>query len=108
MYSKSLRWQLIENKILEEYNIKVTEDELLDYTKTLVIAQMQQYQQPNPEEKQLVEIARNILTNEEERKKIYTQVVDKHTFTIFKENFKLKFKNISYNDFIKLASEKSK
>ena len=33
MYSKSLKWQLIENNILKKYEIKVVEDEVIDYAK---------------------------------------------------------------------------
>ena len=33
MYAKSLQWQLIENKILENHSIKVTQDDVLAHTK---------------------------------------------------------------------------
>tara|TARA_B100000401_G_C52795950_1_gene715885 strand:- start:1678 stop:2118 length:441 start_codon:yes stop_codon:yes gene_type:complete len=108
MYSKSLKWQLIENKILEQYNIKVTNEDSLSYTKQLVAMQMKQYGQPEAEDKQLADIANNILKNEEEKKKIYNQLFDQKTLKIYKENFKLNKKSITYDDFIKLASEKNK
>ena len=46
MYAKSLQWQLIENKILENYNIKVTQDDVLAHAKKLIGIQMKQYGQP--------------------------------------------------------------
>ena len=106
MYAKSLQWQLIENKILENYNIKVTQDDVLVHAKKLIGIQMKQYGQPEGDDAQLNDIATNILKNEEERKKIYDQVFDERTLTVYKENFKLKEKSISYDDFVKLASEK--
>jgi hypothetical protein len=54
----------------------------------------------------LTEIATNILKNEEERKKIYDKIFDERTLAVYKENFKLTEKSISYDDFVKLASEK--
>ena len=105
-YSKSLKWQLIENKILEDNNIKINNEDLIDFTKKLVKGQMQQYGQSDPEEKQLIDIAQNILKNEEERKKISNQLFDEKTLEIYKELFKLKEKSISYDDFVKLATEK--
>ena len=45
LYSKSLQWQLIENKILEDNNIKVTQEDLLSHTKSMVQMQMQRYGQ---------------------------------------------------------------
>ena len=43
---------------------------------------------------------------EDERKKVYDQLYDIKTLEVYKENFKLKEKAISYEDFVKLASEK--
>ena len=105
-YSKSLKWQLIENKILEDNNIKINNEDLIDFTKKLVKGQMQQYGQSDPEEKQLIDIAENILKNEEERKKISNQLFDEKTLEVYKQLFKLTEKSISYDDFVKLATEK--
>ena len=106
MYAKSLQWQLIENKILENYEIKVTQEDVVDHTKKLVAMQMKQYGQAEGDDKQLTDIANNILKNEEERKKVYDQIFGQRTLVVYKENFKLKEKSITYDDFVKLASEK--
>jgi trigger factor len=105
-YAKSLQWQLIENKILENYEIKVTQDDVLAHAKGLIATQMKQYGQAEGDDQQLTEIANNILKNEEERKKLYDQIFDKRTLAVYKEHFKLTEKSISYDDFVKLASEK--
>jgi trigger factor len=68
---------------------------------------MKQYGQPEGDDSQLNDIATNILKNEEERKKIYDQVFDERALAVYKEKFKLKEKSISYDDFVKLASEKN-
>tara|TARA_X000001036_G_scaffold423639_1_gene447792 strand:- start:3 stop:1358 length:1356 start_codon:yes stop_codon:yes gene_type:complete len=107
MYSKSLQWQLIENKILENYKIKVTEEDVLEHAKKLIGIQMKQYGQAEGDDSQLTDIANNILKNDKERKKIYDQLFDERTLAVYKEKFKLKEKSISYDDFVKLASEKS-
>jgi len=106
MYAKSLQWQLIENKILENHSIKVTQDDVLAHTKVLISAQMKQYGQPEGDDKQLTDIATNILKNEEERKKVYDQIFDERTLAVYKENFKLTEKSVSYDEFVKLASGK--
>ena len=105
-YSKSLKWQLIENKILEDNDVKITNDDLISFTKDLVKRQMQQYGQANNDDKQLSDIAENILKNEDERKKISNQLFDEKTLIIYKDLFKLNQKSISYDDFVKLATEK--
>ncbi len=106
MYSKSLQWQLIENKILKNYDVKVTQDDVLEHAKKLIRIQMKQYGQPEGDDKQLSEIANNILKNEDEKKKLYDQIFDERTLSVYKEKFKLKEKSISYDDFVKLASAK--
>ena len=106
MYSKSLRWQLIENNILENYNIKVSDEEVENHTKSLITMQMQQYGQPVPQEDKMNEIVASILKKEDERKKVYDQLYDVKSLEVYKENFKLTEKAISYDDFVKLASEK--
>jgi trigger factor len=106
MYAKSLQWQLIENKILENYEVKVTQEDVLNQTKKLIGSQMKQYGQPEGDDAQLTDIATNILKNEEERKKIYDQIFDERTLVVYKENFKLTEKNVTYDEFVKLASRK--
>ena len=106
MYSKSLRWQLIENNVLESYDVKVEVEEVENHAKSLIAMQMQQYGQPVPEEDKMNEIVASILVKEDEKKKVYDQLYDMKTLKLYKENFKLKEKAISYDDFVKLASEK--
>ena len=105
-YSKSLKWQLIENKILEEHKLKVDNDDLTNFTKEIVKKQMQQYGQAISDDKQIADIAENILKNEDERKRISNQLFDEKTLVIYKELFKLNQKSISYDEFVKLATEK--
>ena len=69
---------------------------------------MQQYGQSKMEDSKLNEIAKNILDNEKEKKKMYDQLYDEKTLAIYKKEFNLKEKTISYDDFIKLASKKNK
>ena len=106
MYSKSLKWQLIEGKVVQNFNIEIKEKDMLSKTKELVQMQMKQYGQVSPEEKHLEDIAKNILNNEKEREKIHHQILDEKTLEVYKENFKITNKKISYDDFIKLATEK--
>ena len=44
--------------------------------------------------------------DEEERKKVYDQIFDERTLAVYKENFKLTEKSVSYDEFVKLASGK--
>jgi len=105
-YSKSLKWQLIENKIIKEQKLEVKNEDVINHTKSLIVSNFAQYGQPAPEEKKLDEIALQVLDNEEERKKVYNQLYDQKTMALYKEHFTLKNKEVTYDEFVKLASEK--
>ena len=104
-YSKSLRWQLIENKIIKENNLEVTNEDVLNHTKDLIKQNFAQYGQKAPEENKLTEIAGKVLENEDERKKVYNQLYDFKTLSLYKRKFKLNDKSVTYDEFVKLASK---
>ena len=105
-YSKSLKWQLIENKIIKDNELEVKNEDVINHTKELIVSNFAQYGQPAPDDKKLEEIAVQVLGNEEERKKVYNQLYDVKTMSLFKEKFSLKNKEVTYDEFVKLASEK--
>ena len=104
-YSKSLKWQLIENKIIKDNELEVKHEDVVGHTKEMIIQNFAKYGQPAPEDKKLDEIAAQVLTNEEERKKVYNQLYDVKTLTLYKEKFMLKDKTVTYDEFVKLASQ---
>ena len=108
MYSKSLKWQIIENKIIEDNNLKADENEIKLFANNLVKNQMMQYGRSDISDKELNDISQNIMKNEDEKKKIIDQLYDKKTLDHYKKSFSLKSKKISYDDFVKLATEKNK
>ena len=98
---KGLRYQLIEGKISKENDIKVSYEDLKTFAKSFIKTQMAQYGNPNPEEKELDEIANRVLTNQEEAKRLSDQLMSEKLLTFFKENMKLKEKKVTYDEFIK-------
>lgn len=98
---KGLRYQLIESKLITDHKIQVSFEDLKNFTVELIKAQMAQYGQMNPTEKELDEIAYKVLTNEEERKRLSAQMMSTKLLDFFKGNLKLKTKKVSYEDFVK-------
>lgn len=98
---KGLRWQLIEGKIVTENELQVTFEELKAYAKEMIKGQMMQYGQMNPEEKELDDIAARILGNQEEVKRLSEQLMNQKMLTFFKENVKLKEKEVTFDQFVK-------
>lgn len=102
---KGLRYQLIEGKLRSENNLQVSFDELKAYSKEMIKGQMAQFGQTNPSEEELDNIAARILSNQEEVKRINEQLLTNKMLGFFKENAKLKTKEVTYDTFIKEAYE---
>lgn len=103
-----IRWQLIESKIMRENKIEVSHKEIVDKAKELLKVQMEQYGQSDVPEEQLEAMAANILAREEEAKGIHDQVLDQKLIQFYKSAVSLKTKEISFDDFVKLANKSNK
>ncbi len=100
---KGLRYQLIEGKLRAKHNLQVTFDELKQYAKSMIKAQMAQFGNMNPSEEELDGIAARILSNEEEVKRLSEQLNTQKMLQFYKENVKLKTKEVTYDEFVKEA-----
>ena len=104
---KGLRYQLIENAVITGAEIAVSNDDLLNHTVELVKSQFQQYGQDAMDDEMLKGIAENALKNEEEARRINDQVYNAKLMAHYKENFKVEEKAVTYDQFIKLVTEKA-
>jgi trigger factor len=102
-YAQSLKWQLIENNLVEEAGIKIELDEVVSTAKGYIIAQYAQYGLPAPQEEHLEEQAKQVLSNKDEYRKMSEMILEKKLIIYLKENVKLVEKKVSYDDFVKAA-----
>ena len=105
-YSESLKWQLIENKIIKNNDLQVSNDEAVEYTKELLGKQYAQYGMMIPEDEEFNKMAMSVLGNEEESKKIYDALYESKVMSYLKDAVKVEEKELSYDDFVKVASAK--
>lgn len=101
---EDMRWQIIENRVIRENEIKVEHPELVEYTKQLVLQQMAQYGQ-FPEGLDLDQIANNVLGNQEEAQRINDQLFQQKLMQFFKDTLKVEEKEVSYTEFIEMLSK---
>jgi trigger factor len=104
-YAKGLKWQLIQGKLFKDNNVQLKPDEAIEFTKSLLVSQYAQYGIPAPEETELTESARKVLSNKEEANRIYDMLAERKMTELFKASVKLNEKEVSYDDFVKLAQE---
>ena len=98
---KSMRYQLIEGKLIEENDLQVKFEELKEHAMEMIKAQMAQFGQMNPSDEELEGIASRILSNKEEVKRISEQLMSTKLLNLYKAEANLKTKKITYDDFVK-------
>ena len=98
---KSLRYQLIEGKLITENNIQVSIEDIKDHAKSMIKMQMAQFGQMNSSEKELDDIAARVLSNQDEARRISEQIISQRLLNVYKEKANLKLKELSYDKFVK-------
>ena len=98
---QGLRYQLIEGKLMNDNELQVSYEDLKEYTKGFVKTQMAQFGDNKIEDKELEDIVNRVLSNQEEVKRLSDQLKNEKLLTFFKENIKLKTKEVTYEDFVK-------
>jgi trigger factor len=97
---KSMRYQLIESKLVVDNNLQVNFEDLKAYTSEMIKAQMAQYGQMNPTEKEIDDIVARVLSNQDEVKRISEQLTSQKLLDFYKENTNFKDKKLTYETFI--------
>lgn len=98
---KSLRYQLIEGKLITENNIQVTMDDIKNHAREMIKGQMAQFGQLNPSDKELDDIAARVLSNQDEARRISEQLISQKLIGLYKEKANLRVKELSYENFVK-------
>ena len=99
---KGLRYQLIEEEIIDKNNLKVDEKEIKSFAKKIFLSQFGQISKKDNDQ-EIEQMVERIISNEEERKRIIEQVKSEKLLLFFKENIKFKIKKLGYDSFIKSA-----
>ncbi|MBU1013840.1 MAG: trigger factor [Bacteroidetes bacterium] len=102
-YIKSLKWQLIESKIVKGHSIEVKEEEVRNHIKGYFMNMTMTSSEENDE--RMNTIVNSIMENKEEVRKIYDQLYDKKLLDFFKSNIKQVKKEVNYEEFVKLATQ---
>lgn len=100
---KSMRYQLIEGKLMAENDIQVNFEDLKAHSKLMIKGQMAQFGQNNPTEEELDEIAARVLSNKDEVKRLSEQLISQKLLNLYKEKANIKIKELPYDNFVKEA-----
>lgn len=96
---KGIRYQLIEAKIIKENDIQVKPEEVKNMMKDRIRMQMAQYGGANFPEEQMEQFANQMLSNQDEARKVSEQVMSNKILSLLKEKLNLKEKEVSFKKF---------
>ena len=96
------KWQMVRSYLMEKYNVKVEEADLLASATGFAAYQFAMYGMNNVPEEQLEAFAKNILSQEEQGRRILDQVENEKTIAAVREVVTLKKKKISVEKFREL------
>ena len=96
------KWQMVRSYLMNKYNVKIEEADLLASAKGFAAYQFAMYGMNNVPDEQLESFAKNILSQEEQGRRILDQVENEKTFAAVREVVTLKKKKISVEKFREL------
>ena len=96
------KWQMIRSYLMDKYGVKIEEADLLASAKAFAAYQFAMYGMNNVPEEQLESFAKNILSQEEQGRRILDQVENEKTIAAVREVVTLKKKKISVEKFREL------
>jgi trigger factor len=102
-YIKSMKWQLIENKLIKDNNLVVAESDVRNYIKDVYLGQYFPKAQDEEQDKRLDGIVDTIMKNEKEVKRIYDEMYDKQMIELFKQKVKTNPTEVTFDEFVKLV-----
>jgi len=106
-YAEGMKWQLIENKIIKDAGIQVEDQEIKDYVKDYYLQGWRTLQLTEDLLDRLETIADSFIKDKpNEVRRIVDSLYGQRVASYVKSKVKLNNKEISYDEFIKLDSEK--
>jgi trigger factor len=104
-FENGLKWQLIQDKIIKDHDIRVEESEVKTFARSYAMMQFRQYGLTEVPEDQLINYADELLNNADEKKKIYDRLYEEKVFSHIREHVKTDKKKITLEKFNKLFDE---
>lgn len=106
-YAEGMKWQLIENKIIKDAGIQVEDQEIKDYVKDYYLQGWRTLQLTEDLLDRLETIADSFIKDKpNEVRRIVDSLYGQRVASYVKSKVKLNNKEISYDEFVKLDSEK--
>ncbi len=105
-FVKSVRWQLIETKLIRDHELHIKESEMRDVVRGYFTGHMVNAEVNEEQEERLNKIVDSVLSNKEESNRLHDQLYDQKLLGFFKSNLEIVNKEVDYDEFIKMITQK--
>ena len=99
----SIKWELIKGKIAEKQDIKVTEEDLLNFAKGTALRQFAQYGMMNMADDVITDYAKRMLEDRKYARQLHEQASDMKLFNALRALVDTEDKTVSLDEFKKLV-----
>ncbi len=103
-YRDTLRWQLIEEYLVQQNELYVTQDEIRERVKEILGLQAFGGDTEN-NEAILNQVTDSVMQNQEEVKRVTDQILEQKLTKLFHDKIKVTNKKISYDDFVDMVTK---
>ncbi|MDK2841972.1 MAG: trigger factor [Anaerophaga sp.] len=107
-FFEDLKWQIIRNQLIRENDIKIEQQDVLDFAKKSAKLQFMQYGLNNIPDEHIESYAMDMLKNEEQQRSMAEGAINDKVMNFIKEAVKTDTKEVSREEFNKLFEEKEK
>lgn len=104
-YARGMKLKLIENRIIKENDIKVTQEEIESFAKRMIINQFAQYGNSYLTDEMVSDMTKRYMSKEENVRKIIESLSERKVFNYLNSIVKKDVKTVSYDEFMKIVRE---
>ncbi len=103
-FAESMKWQLIENKLIKDNGLEVKDSDIRNYISTYMLRQVNMTEMDPEMQKRYEAIIDTFMQNKEQVQRINDLLYNAKMMEFFKATITVKQKEVTYDEYIKLAS----
>jgi FKBP-type peptidyl-prolyl cis-trans isomerase (trigger factor) len=105
-FANSVRWQLIESRIIIDHDLRVDESEMRNVVRSYFTGVMASNEEETEQDERLNKIVDSVLSNKEESNRLHDQLFDQKLLDLFKTRLRLVNKEVDYDEFVQMVTQK--
>ncbi len=107
-FLEDLKWQIIRNKLIQDNDLKIEQQDVINFAKKSAKLQFMQYGLNNVPDEHIESYAMDMMKNEDQQRSMAEGAINDKVMDFVKESVKIEEKEVSRDDFNKMFDESQK